>query len=123
MSVPSHPSTGKTLPVTSELPGVRELFPGALSRRAVRNSRRVRRSPSARGLSARALSARGLSAPALSPRGRPRVLSAEAGMATAEYAIATLAAVGFAGLLVVILRSDEVRGFLLNVIRSALSLP
>lgn len=45
------------------------------------------------------------------------------GMATAEYAIATLGAVAFAGLLVVILRSDEVRGFLLNIIRSALSLP
>ncbi len=45
----------------------------------------------------------------------------ENGMATAEYAIATLAAVGFAGLLVVILKSDEVRGFLLNVIRTALS--
>ena len=44
------------------------------------------------------------------------------GMATAEYAIATLAAVGFAGLLVVILKSDEVRGFLLGIIRSALSL-
>jgi len=43
------------------------------------------------------------------------------GMATAEYAIATLAAVGFAGLLVVILKSDEVRGFLLNIIRTALS--
>lgn len=47
---------------------------------------------------------------------------AEAGMATAEYAIATLAAVGFAGLLVVILKSDEVRGFLLNIIRTALSM-
>jgi hypothetical protein len=34
-----------------------------------------------------------------------------------------VAAVGFAGLLVVILRSEEVRGFLLNLIRSALSLP
>ena len=45
----------------------------------------------------------------------------EAGMATAEYAIATLAAVGFAGLLVVILKSDEVRGFLMNIIRTALS--
>lgn len=45
----------------------------------------------------------------------------ESGMATAEYAIATLAAVGFAGLLVVILKSDEVRGFLLNIIRTALS--
>ena len=51
---------------------------------------------------------------------RPR---SEAGMATAEYAIATLAAVGFAGLLVFILRSDEVRGFLLNLIRTALALP
>ena len=46
----------------------------------------------------------------------------EAGMATAEYAIATLAAVGFAGLLVVILKIDEVRGFLLNIIRTALSM-
>ncbi|MFD5276245.1 DUF4244 domain-containing protein [Pseudarthrobacter sp. NPDC058362] len=49
--------------------------------------------------------------------------AAEAGMATAEYAIATLAAVGFAGLLVFILRSDEVRGFLLTLIRTALALP
>lgn len=47
----------------------------------------------------------------------------EAGMATAEYAIATLAAVGFAGVLVFIMRSDEVRGFLLNLIRTALALP
>lgn len=52
-----------------------------------------------------------------------RVMTGEAGMATAEYAIATLAAVGLAGLLVVLLRSDEVRGFLLNLIRTALSLP
>jgi len=41
-------------------------------------------------------------------------------MATAEYAIATLAAAGFAGLLLVILRSAEVRGFLLGIIRQAL---
>ena len=47
---------------------------------------------------------------------------AEAGMATAEYAIATVAAAGFAGLLVVILRSNEVRGLLLGIIRGALSL-
>ncbi|PYG01131.1 Protein of unknown function [Georgenia satyanarayanai] len=46
--------------------------------------------------------------------------TAEAGMATAEYAIATLAAAGFAGLLLVILRSAEVRGFLLGIIRQAL---
>ncbi|WP_159733203.1 DUF4244 domain-containing protein [Arthrobacter sp. 9V] len=52
-----------------------------------------------------------------------RLMGSEVGMATAEYAIATLAAVGLAGLLVVILRSEEVRGFLLNLIRTALSLP
>ena len=55
--------------------------------------------------------------------GRRRIGPAEAGMATAEYAIATLAAVGFAGVLVFIMRSDEVRGFLLNLIRTALALP
>lgn len=45
----------------------------------------------------------------------------EQGMATAEYAIATIAAVGFAGLLIVVLRSGEVRGLLLGIIRGALS--
>jgi hypothetical protein len=45
----------------------------------------------------------------------------DAGSATAEYAIATLAAVGFAGLLVVILRSDAVREMLTNLIQHALS--
>lgn len=44
------------------------------------------------------------------------------GMATAEYAIATLAACGFAGLLVVILRGDEVRGLLMGIVERALSL-
>ncbi|MDO7881039.1 DUF4244 domain-containing protein [Antiquaquibacter soli] len=47
----------------------------------------------------------------------------ESGAATAEYAIATMAAVGFAGLLVVILRSDEVRAMLTDIVRRALSLP
>ena len=46
----------------------------------------------------------------------------DAGMATAEYAIATLAACGFAGILVALLRSDEVRKLLLGIVRSALSL-
>jgi hypothetical protein len=45
----------------------------------------------------------------------------ETGAATAEYAIATMAAVGFAGLLVVIMRSDEVRQILFNLVRSALT--
>ncbi|MET2010288.1 DUF4244 domain-containing protein [Microbacterium chocolatum] len=43
------------------------------------------------------------------------------GAATAEYAIATMAAVAFAGLLVVIMRSDEVRGILTDLIRRALT--
>lgn len=50
-------------------------------------------------------------------------LRSERGAATAEYAITTLAAVGFAGLLVVILRSGEVRGMLTDLVRSALSIP
>ncbi len=48
--------------------------------------------------------------------------ASEAGMATAEYAIATLAAAGFAGLLYVILKSDQVRGFLVSIINQALSI-
>ncbi len=42
------------------------------------------------------------------------------GMATVEYALVTVAAAGFAGLLVVILKSDEVRGMLVGILRSAL---
>jgi Flp pilus assembly pilin Flp len=49
------------------------------------------------------------------------MLRDETGSATAEYAIATIAAVGFAGLLVVILRSDAVRGMLTDLIQHALS--
>ncbi|WP_225755039.1 DUF4244 domain-containing protein [Actinotalea sp. Marseille-Q4924] len=62
----------------------------------------------------------------IAPRGRgataPRPARwDDAGMATAEYAIATVAAAGFAGLLIAILRSDEVRGLLLGIVRGALS--
>jgi hypothetical protein len=49
-------------------------------------------------------------------------LDPEAGLATAEYAIATIAAVGFAGLLIAVLKSDTVRGLLENIISSALSI-
>ena len=48
-------------------------------------------------------------------------LQDDEGAATAEYAIATMAAVGFAGLLVVIMRSDEVRQILTDLVRSALT--
>ncbi|NBR64920.1 MAG: DUF4244 domain-containing protein [Micrococcales bacterium] len=47
-------------------------------------------------------------------------LFAEDGATTAEYVIITLAAVGFAGLLLSILRSEEVRAMLLDLIKSAL---
>ena len=47
----------------------------------------------------------------------------QTGAVTAEYAIATIAAVGFAALLVVVLRSDEVRGMLTDLIRHALAMP
>jgi hypothetical protein len=50
-----------------------------------------------------------------------RRLRGDDGAATAEYAVATMAAVGFAGLLVVILKGDEVRGILTDLIRRALS--
>ncbi|MUK01864.1 DUF4244 domain-containing protein [Vibrio cholerae] len=45
----------------------------------------------------------------------------EAGMATAEYAIATLAAVAFAALLVAVLSSGEIKGLLMSLITSALN--
>ena len=48
-------------------------------------------------------------------------LSSDAGAATAEYAIATMAAVGFAGLLVTILRGDEVKQILTDMVRRALT--
>lgn len=44
------------------------------------------------------------------------------GMATAEYAIATIAAVGFAGLLIAVLKSEAVKGLLAGIISSALSI-
>jgi hypothetical protein len=43
------------------------------------------------------------------------------GAATAEYAITIMAAVGFAGLLVVIMRSAEVQQILPDLVRNALA--
>lgn len=59
--------------------------------------------------------------PSASPRGLRR-LADEEGAATAEYAITTMAAVAFAGVLVAIMRSGEVRGILTDLVRRALSL-
>ncbi len=59
--------------------------------------------------------------PDLTTRRAAALFGDEAGAATAEYAIATMAAVAFAGLLVVIMRSDEVRGILTDLVRRALT--
>jgi hypothetical protein len=45
----------------------------------------------------------------------------ERGLATAEYAIATLAAAAFAGALMAILSGGDVKGMLTSLIQSALS--
>lgn len=45
----------------------------------------------------------------------------EEGATTVEYAIGTIAAAGFAGLLIVILKSDAVRSTLEAIIQEALS--
>jgi len=49
-----------------------------------------------------------------------RVLADEEGATTAEYAVVIMAAVGLAGLLVAILRGNEVRGMLTDLVRNAL---
>lgn len=59
--------------------------------------------------------------PALTRRRAAELFTDETGAATAEYAITTMAAVAFAGLLVVIMRSDEVRGILTDLVRRALT--
>lgn len=54
----------------------------------------------------------------------PRIAARAArddGAATAEYAITIMAAVGFAGLLVVIMRSAEVQQILTDLVRHALA--
>jgi hypothetical protein len=48
-------------------------------------------------------------------------LRVDRGAATAEYAIVIMAAVGFAGLLVVILRSGEVQAILTDLVQRALN--
>jgi hypothetical protein len=52
---------------------------------------------------------------------RLRRLERDAGAATAEYAVVIMAAVGFAGLLVVILKSGAVQGMLTDLVHRALT--
>lgn len=51
------------------------------------------------------------------------VANDQTGAATAEYAIATMAAVAFAGLLVAIMRSDEIKQVLTDLVERALTVP
>lgn len=44
----------------------------------------------------------------------------DAGMATTEYALVTVAAAAFAGVLIALLKSAPVRDLLMGIIRSAL---
>ena len=53
---------------------------------------------------------------------RLRRRGGDLGMTTAEYAIGTLAACGFAALLVAILRGSVVQGLLLGLVKRALAL-
>ena len=46
-------------------------------------------------------------------------LGDDTGMATTEYALVTVAAAAFAGVLIALVRSDEVRGMLTDVLHSA----
>ncbi|AVL97889.1 MULTISPECIES: DUF4244 domain-containing protein [Microbacterium] len=59
--------------------------------------------------------------PTLDRRRARALFGDDTGAATAEYAITTMAAVAFAGLLVAIMRSDEVRGILTGLVRRALT--
>lgn len=47
------------------------------------------------------------------------LMRSDEGMATTEYALVTVAAAAFAGVLIVLVRSEEVRELLAGVLRSA----
>ncbi|MBK8731274.1 MAG: DUF4244 domain-containing protein [Tetrasphaera sp.] len=51
------------------------------------------------------------------------LLKDDGGMTTAEYAVGTVAAVAFAALLLLVVRSDAVRSALTSIITTALSNP
>lgn len=50
-----------------------------------------------------------------------RIVNSEAGMSTAEYAVGTVAAAGFGGLLLKLLTSPEVQSLLWSVVQKAFS--
>ncbi|MCI1635019.1 DUF4244 domain-containing protein [Bifidobacterium sp.] len=58
----------------------------------------------------------------LDARMRTAMAEPESGMATAEYAVVLIAATGFAGLLVAILKSGDVRELLMSIVKQALNI-
>ena len=50
-----------------------------------------------------------------------RIVNSETGMSTAEYAVGTVAAAGFGGLLLKLLTSPEVQSLLWSVVQKAFS--
>lgn len=71
----------------------------------------------------RTRTAQSIALPIRKQRSIGTVLGDESGAATAEYAIATMAAVAFAGMLVVIMRSDKIRDVLTGLVERALNVP
>ncbi|GAA1139377.1 MULTISPECIES: DUF4244 domain-containing protein [Microbacterium] len=59
--------------------------------------------------------------PPLTRRRAAQLFGDDTGAATAEYVITTMAAVAFAGALIFVLRSDEVRGILTDMVRRSLT--
>jgi hypothetical protein len=51
---------------------------------------------------------------------KERFVKEEDGMATAEYAIGTVAAAAFAGLLLLVIRGGDIQGLITSLIQSAL---
>lgn len=111
---PAPQPAGAQAPGTTGAPAI--AVPRGKRRRHGRRPRRHLRAGAPRPRRVRAVAAL---AGALRVRARRRLH--DSGMATAEYAIATLAACGFAALLLALLRGGEVKGMLLGIIRKALA--
>lgn len=79
-----------------------------------------RRAVGAPRMPRRAAAAQASEAAAVRKPSRLRVLGNDRGAVTAEYAIVILAAVAFAGLLVAIMRSGEIRQMLVDLVQGAL---
>ena len=63
-----------------------------------------------------------LARPVRTARTRTQALQDDAGMATAEYAVATVAACGFSGILYKVITSPEILGLITGVISKAFKL-